>query len=80
MQSPALIEMYVILFILKHSKMGSKAMIVKACLVGRGSPLYCLALSSCKRVLMTSIGCRHAASATPPIEPGAQCSTVRLPL
>lgn len=33
------------------------------------SPVYCLALSSCRRVLMTSIGCKHPASATPPIDP-----------
>jgi hypothetical protein len=33
------------------------------------SPVYCLALSSCSRVLITSIGCRQHASATPPIDP-----------
>ena len=35
------------------------------------SPLYLPTLSSCSRVLMTSIGCRHAASTTPPRDPAA---------
>jgi hypothetical protein len=35
------------------------------------SPLYLPALSSCRRVLMTSIGCRQQASMVPPMEPGS---------
>lgn len=41
-------------------------------------PLYCPVLSSCKRVLMTSMGCKQQASIVPPIEPVSDtCSRAR---
>ena len=50
-----------------------------AAAVGRQqcTPLYLLTLSSCRRVLMTSMGWHAHASARPPIEPAqAHCVVV----
>jgi hypothetical protein len=39
--------------------------------------LYLPTLSSCRRVLITSIGCRQHASMVPPMEPGQTNSSRR---
>jgi hypothetical protein len=59
----------------KHYAVCALLVLLLLLLLLLGSPLYLPTLSSCRRVLMTSMGCRQHASIVPPMEPGQRNSS-----